>query len=336
MTHESTSSTHPVNTIRARLLAWLAIERADLLRQLASLDDQALHSTPIMEHWTGCDMLAHVAAWDAYFAYVIRMARDGRAHEVADVDLDKANATFYNEMHPWSLQQALQACTDARQVFLSTFAEVPDDVLNAKHPFGWGEATLGRCAEWRAFHDRNHAAQIAAWARTHQTHAPRNRISGSRALLLASLEASRKALWEVMSLLDPSGWDSLQVCGTWTLTDVAGHLADWDLLCVDAIEQLITGISPKLEYDGNYDAWNTEHVAVRRRQPAETAWGAFAANRKTLVDLLSGLKEHTLNSVVGGRWGGTAYWWAYICLEHDLEHIAILQTHPGIGRVTPE
>jgi hypothetical protein len=57
---------------RARLLARLAAERADLLEQLIGRDERTLTESLIFGDWTVKDLLAHIAAWD-------RMAASGQS-----------------------------------------------------------------------------------------------------------------------------------------------------------------------------------------------------------------------------------------------------------------
>jgi hypothetical protein len=147
----------------AEIEAWLAIERGALLAQLAGLDERILCEQPVMEGWTIKDLLAHVAYWDAYFADSVALALAGRASEVSDVNLDERNAQVSAERRNWSLAETLAECERARAGFLAVFGQAPVDLLDVEQPFGWGEASLRRCALWRGYHDRTHAAHIAAW-----------------------------------------------------------------------------------------------------------------------------------------------------------------------------
>jgi uncharacterized damage-inducible protein DinB len=148
---------------RAELIAWLADARADLLAQLAGLDERILCEEPVMAQWTAKDLLAHVAYWDAFFAEMVGIALAGRAAEVPDVSLDERNALVYAERRAWPLSLALETLTRARVGFLEAFEQAPLDALDIEYAFGWGRASLRRIARWRGYHDSDHAAQIAAW-----------------------------------------------------------------------------------------------------------------------------------------------------------------------------
>ncbi len=139
-------------------------------------------------------------------------------------------------------------------------------------------------------------------------------------MLVACLDAYRAALLATMALIPAAERETRPLCGVWTLRDVVGHLADWEVVCLGVMQQIAAGRSPELDYDGDTDAWNAAHVAARQGQPASAAWAGFEAARRSLLDLLDRLSEAELNRPVDGRWGGTPYGWAYACLDHDREH----------------
>lgn len=159
---------HLATAGRAELVAWLARERADLLAQLAGLDERILCEAPITGHWTAKDLLAHVAYWDTFFTEMVIIALAGRAAEVPDVTLDERNAIIYAERRAWPLRLALATLDNARAGFLAAFDQAPMETLDTEHTLGWGRASLRRIVKWRGYHDSDHAAQIEAWRQQRQ------------------------------------------------------------------------------------------------------------------------------------------------------------------------
>ena len=157
---------HLATATRAELLAWMASERADLLAQLADLDERLLCQQPVMGGWAARDLLAHVAHWDAFFARSVGLALEGRAGEIPDVNLDERNATVQTERQTWSLDVVLEELAAARAGFLEVFTAAPAAALDVEWQFGWGRATLRRIAKWRGYHDAEHATQIEDWRAT--------------------------------------------------------------------------------------------------------------------------------------------------------------------------
>jgi hypothetical protein len=154
---------HLATASQAELLAWLAAERSDLLRQLVDLDEPTLCQQAVTGGWTTKDLLAHVAYWDAFFVRSVEIALAGRAGEVADVDLDERNAATYVERQAWTLAAVLDELAAARTAFLEVVSRAPADALDVEWQFGWGRASLRRITKWRGYHDSEHATQIEDW-----------------------------------------------------------------------------------------------------------------------------------------------------------------------------
>jgi hypothetical protein len=148
---------------QAELLAWMATQRSHLLAQLTGLDERILCEEPVMGGWTVKDMLAHVAHWDGFFARSVELALVGRAAEVALVSMDAVNAAVHAGRQAWSLAVVLDELGAARAAFLAAFSSAPTGALDIEWQFGWGCATLRRIAEWRGYHDSEHATQIEDW-----------------------------------------------------------------------------------------------------------------------------------------------------------------------------
>jgi hypothetical protein len=311
---------------RARLLAWLAVERANFLAQLTGLDERILSETPVLADWTAKDLLVHIAAWDEFFAECMALALAGREAAIPDVDVDSRNTVLYAERRNWSLDRSLAAFLAARTEVLRVLAQASDEALHRPLRLPWAVAPEGSVrlmAQWRGWHDLNHATQLAAWRQaqgaTHRT--------GSKRVLRVALAAGRAALLSLADLIPPAERASRLLVGPWTLKDVLGHIAEWEMLSLATARQMAAGEMPAVGYPADVDAWNQEHVAARRAQPWETIQADLTAGRQALIAFLDETDEANLNRPALGRWGPaeTAYNWAYACLDHDLEHIADLR-----------
>jgi hypothetical protein len=178
-------------------------------------------------------------------------------------------------------------------------------------------------AQWRGWHDLNHATQLIAWRQAQgATHR-----AGSKRVLRVALDAGRAALLSLADLIPPEERASRLLVGPWTLKDVLGHIADWERLSLETARHMAAGKIPPVDYPANVDAWNQEHVAGRRDQPWETIRADLEAARQALSAFLEAANEADLNRPAPNRWGpvDTAYNWVYACLDHDLEHIADLR-----------
>jgi uncharacterized damage-inducible protein DinB/predicted RNase H-like HicB family nuclease len=312
---------------RERLLVRLAIERAGLLAQLTGLDERRLVESPVFDDWTAKDLLAHVAAWDEFFTERTELVLAGRQEELAVVDdQDAYNANLHTERRNWSLERALAACVDSRVRFLQTLAQAPDEAFHRRWQDVWGESSFRLWTQWRAYHDAEHAGNLSAWRKTlvEQAQVTWHEV-GPRSVLLASLQAHREALLALMALVPAGDRDGRAISGLWTLRDVVGHLADWEKLCADVLRQMAAREPVEVDYSGNVDAWNAAHAAARRGHSWGAVWADFEAARRALLAVLDGLSDTDLNTPRPGDWGGTPYRWAYVCVDHDQEHMADLQ-----------
>jgi uncharacterized damage-inducible protein DinB len=291
---------------------------------------------PVFDGWTAKDLLAHIGAWDEFFTERIVLVLAGRQQELAAVDdQDAYNADLRAERRNWSLERVLAACADARAGFLRALAQVPDEAFHRRWQDVWGESSFRLWTQWRAYHDAEHAGNLAAWRKTlgEQAQVTWHEV-GPRAVLLASLRAHREALLALIALVPPGERNTRLISGQWSLRDVAGHLADWEEFCAEVLRQMAAGQTVAVDYDGNVEAWNAARAMARQGQSWDAVWADFEAARRALLDILDGLSDADLNTSRPGDWGGTPYRWAYVCVDHDQEHMADLK-HATLLEVSP-
>ncbi|MDX1688145.1 MAG: DinB family protein [Candidatus Promineifilaceae bacterium] len=306
---------------RRQLLALLAGERAELLYLLLGLDEETLTTRPVFDDQTVKDLLAHVAAWDELHRERMALILADRKGEIASVDLDEHNAGVHARRRDWTLSRALDAFTEARQSFLETFSRVPDEQLHRPVAIPWSDALPMRTwAIWRARHDAVHAADVRRWRND-------NEIEdgvGPRAILVAALEASRDEAHALSALVAEEERDSRAVADGWTLRDVVGHLADWELFLLECLE---AGRMLDMGHGGDVDEWNAAHAAARREQSWAQTWEDYGRARQETIDAVQEMDQERLSTLLNNSWGRdtstyrVVVWW----LEHEREHAAGLR-----------
>jgi hypothetical protein len=120
------------------------------------------------------------------------------------------------------------------------------------------------------------------------------------------------------------------VCGTWTVKDVIGHVADWEVFGVEGLRHMAAGRTAEplpVEHIVDIDAWNEAHVVARREQPWLQVWAVLSQARKDLDEVLEDMGATALSRRFLFPWGsgGTAYDWLCVYLRHDREHAAGLR-----------
>lgn len=315
---------------RAALLSQLTAERADLLAQLVHLPERTLGSMAIVDGMTVKDLLAHAAAWERWALATMRALREGRSPNRGVMsDADAFDAATRSDWQERSLDAVVAELLEARAAWHVWLAALPEEDFFQKRTVQgetWSFPAFLE-AQWR--HDAEHAGHIAAWRKA----ARPPRQPGPRSLLLAALDAARQSLLAAAAMVPPAARTTEAVHGQWTLKDLLGHVADWELWVLDAVRQMVEGQAPEVPGFESIQAWNEAHAAARQEQPWQQVWRDFRAGRYALRQLLDGMDQAALEQPYPAPWAERevpAYaWLTVILLDHDLEH-----GHDLLGVVT--
>jgi hypothetical protein len=316
----SKSNKHP-SARRHRLLARLAAERARLLWQLIDLDRELLTQTSLFpdSDWTVKDLLAHLAAWDRWEHRAMAVMVAGKEPDFAAVeDMDAFNAAAVDAWRDRTLAAVLEELQAAREAWATWLRDVPLEPFFAsrKHQ-GWDWA-FPNCLNVQWQHDAEHADQIANW----RIDLAIESDTGPKPVLVAVLSAARDELLATVDLIPLSERTSRPVCGYWTLKDLVGHIADWELVGVEGLRDMAAGRPPEIASIPDIEAWNREHAAAREDQPWETCWEDLHRIREQLLEVLRGMGQEQIERSYRFPWGPeqTAYEWVRVFATHDREH----------------
>ena len=316
-------------TANLTTLARLAAARADLLFSVLGLEENALATQPVAGPWTAKDILAHVAAWEAWTVGRLDMALSGRAGEIVGVDDEIENPRIHAERKEWPLCRAMAELARTHAGLVTTLQSVSEHDLESEVAVPWGQVRPNRWLEMMVEHDQEHTASIVAWRKAAGLEEQR---LGPGCVLLVALAAAREELLAWAALVPDNLRDSAVVCGEWTLRDVLGHVTDWELFVLDCPAAKAAGRVAGLAYSGDEQEWNTVHAANRRGQSWDVMWAGLMAARRQLNAAVSALDDADLLRPVPSAWDpqDTAYAWVRTCANHDREHAAGLRRHvPG-------
>ncbi len=310
---------------RQQLLARLAAERAYLLLQFRSLDEETLTSIPAVGSLTFKNVLLHVAAWDAFHTEKISLVRNGRFAELVELtpeSLNRRNAELEEQFQDISLERALAVCLKERAGFLAELKRVPDEALHKRMTLPSGHRVRMRTwARWRFLHDMDHAAQLEAWRQQQSQETVRQ--VGPKYILQAIFNAARKEVLSLIPLIPEEERVSRSVCGVWGLKDLLGHLTDWERVGLDGLCQLADGKVPEFDYEiPDFDAFNNKNAEARSGQSWADTWADLTQTRKDFTDLFDQLPEKSLARPMPTPWGGATpvYFWILVWAGHDHEH----------------
>jgi uncharacterized damage-inducible protein DinB len=312
----------PVN--KADLLINLAVERARLYEALLGASIEELESARVCGDWTPRDVLAHLVAHERLVYDAVRYLRARQPvpphPEAADRDAYNAKAVVVWRTKP--LKELLETLAIAHRQLTVAIAGSSQTQLDLVQPAGGEHESIASLVRTVFQHDAEHTAQVRAWR-------PQSRAEevGPKVLLQHALDASRSALMTLVDVVPMSQRESLPVTGTWTLRDVAGHMADWDALVVEATMAMEANQRITWEQIDYGEGWNQFHAAARSDQSWQRVFRDFVDVRGTVVtELAERVMEPDLGRSLPSPWGGQMSW--YVCLaipcRHDMEHVAAL------------
>ncbi len=311
------------------ILARLAAERARLLRELIGIDRQTLETVPVFADWTAANLLAHIGDYDLLFVERFQKALQGQ--EIASISddstpddpLKKRNAELHARIKDWSLERSLEYFSDARTQFLDVLAQVSDKDLKRTRQVSWGETSLFEWTRWRWRHDAGHAEDFRRWRKTLQ----HDDVPGAKSLLLAALAAARRDFIASAALVHASERKTRHVCGTWTLKDVYGHMADWDVYFYSKACAILGSEYHELNWHPDWRVSNEKLVQARRTQSWQQIIPDFNNAFRNLLTTLKTADEETITRPYNGSKSPypTLYHCAWSALEHYLDHAAVIR-----------
>ncbi len=322
-----------MSTEKEIILARMAAIRARLLRELINIDEGALTTGHLYGDWTASNLLAHLGEHDLLYAQMVRDAISGQLAKTGVDYTDTRDHLLPNRVGTWSLEKSTQFLLDARTEFVKVFMGVSDDQLKAKRRFHWkfgnkegrSQGTINTWAQWRYMHDAGHMGDLQEWRKT----LPETPLPPSKIMMCAALETARDDLWATAALVPVDQRETLPVCGTWTLKDVFGHLADWDDWYLNTFYAMVgeptTDLGWKDEGDGN--VLNEKLVAANRKKSFKEVSEHCRSARAALITEVQMISDDMLADPYGGE--DSAYPSAYHCcwaaLDHYLDHTAVIR-----------
>lgn len=314
-----------IDLYRRGLAARLAARQTELLEPLLGLGEKALTRESVTRDRTAKGLLAEIVAEERQQLQVAGAAREseltGLRGPEDEVRREGPGTSAAARQEP-GLEEVLVALELVQAAWLAWLAAVPEETLFRG---GSSSSPVERIAALSR-RLRGAAQELATWREDRW----RLEVGVPCATVLrAALGAGRRELEAACEGI-LAGEPARPVCGTWTLHDVVGHLADWELFGREGLrhmaERNASGPLP-LEPVTDIDAWNEAHAAARRGQSWESVWAALWEARKALLETLGGIGQAALARRFAFPWGGegTPYQWLCVYLAHDREHAAGLR-----------
>ncbi len=298
-----------------------------LVATWVGLDDAAWHlpgaapSDAGGPDWSLAEHVGHVADWQELAIDYVRVAME-TGRWPSDDDYDGGDFDRYNERRraPWTTMSAVAIegrLRAARPRLLALVRALAPDVVRGHAAWGWVYMVLHG-------HYLDHLAVIEPWTealRARQTDGdpfvadprPPDHVG------LRAQDADMAAQFDALvRSVPPEAWHAGEPTPGWTLADHVGHLADWAIECVRAIETWHRDGVWLSDPDEGLDAWNDRHVVAHRGESKDAVLARYDSSRATLLAAVESLGVDALRSPDG--WS-----WVYDCLHgHVRKHLAML------------
>lgn len=108
---------------------------------------------------------------------------------------------------------------------------------------------------------------------------------------------------EMVDGFDPVVLETEPAVGSWSVRDVAGHLADWQNEMLDAAEHILGGPKPKHHPIKHGQSYNMIQAAVRGTDSWETAAADLHASYERALAFLDRLSPEQLRAIGPYPWG---------------------------------
>lgn len=253
-----------MSTTIAEIIDYIKFGRSTLLGTIEGLSLRELTQAPVCENWTVKDILAHIIGWDRRALTILPLIVQDQADLIPGVEVQEHNRQSVAQWHDHSFAEVLLEFQTTRQQIIDFIAQLDYQQIDLRHERN------GRIITIRSYviqimvdHELQHAVELEQWRKRRD-----QMINGPAIRLLLESERAK-----FMTLLDHfAGGDEVidkGAAGDWSISDVVGHVADWEQRMLKAIYHIHDPSLPPVPVvsDDSSD-WNGI-LAVRR---ANKSW----------------------------------------------------------------
>lgn len=303
---------------RKLILARLHLGRANLLQSIVGLPPHA-YTIPLWNDWTIQSLLPHIALWDGLEAGRLHTAAHGDISDIPPSDVDKRNAEWHAQFKETPIENGIAMLLKERNGVLNVFETVPDEKLDDMLDLGEMSLPLIKPLSNGWEHDIDHTKDIEKFR---QTNGFELREQGMKAVLLAYLRATPKALAALCALADDP---TAPVAGGWSVHQLVSHCAGWEAVNLEGLRTLKS--PPKDPAD-----WETVNQAMtdaRAEKPFAEVFSEYVGLRQQVIAHVTKLDDDALAVHLDNPygWEDTPFKWTTIFAGHDIDHCDEMRPH---------
>jgi uncharacterized damage-inducible protein DinB len=269
----------------SEIVSDLKYSRGELLHSIASLSRRELTEIQIYEGWTVKDVLAHVIGWDQRVLKTLPLILQNQASEVASVEVDDFNRKSVNAWRDKSWAEVLSEVQSTHRRILEVLVGLDHMEIDMRRQRNERIITIrSYVIDIMIEHDREHAAEIELWRKSLEQNIDPDAIK-------AALDQNRADFMAAIAGLSHADLLDKSACGTWSVKDVAGHVADWERLMLEAARHIHDpSLPPALPAGEVTDDWNEIMAAKRENDSWENVFHDLTGLHQAVDRFVAGLK----------------------------------------------
>jgi hypothetical protein len=271
----------------ADIIAYVKYGRIALLESIEALSQREMTQIPVYDTWAVKDILAHIIGWDQRVIKIVPLIVQDMASQVPGVDVESHNRQSVAAWKDRSLAEVMAALESAHLQIIDILANLDFTEIDRRHDRNGRVITIrSYVIEVMVEHERLHAAEIELWRKALD-------LAIDPAAIRATLEQSRTNFMDLLSRLHQADGADNKVIGTWSLSDLVGHVADWEQRIVDAAYHIYDPALPQvppLSSASEEAVWNEIMATKRTGKSWQENYADLQKAQQAMDTLLAALK----------------------------------------------
>ena len=244
----------------AEILEYMEYGRQTLLKAIDGLSHREMTEVPLSYGWTVKDILAHVAGWDYRSLQILPLIVQDQAANVPGVDVELYNRQSIQAWQDKSLAEILAEIKATHRQILEFIANLDHKEIDRRHDRN------GRVITIRSYvlnimveHERQHAAEISLWREGLDKDIEPEAV-------VAALQQCRTEFMQLLAQLDETAVLDRAAVGNWSISDMVGHIADWEQYMLKSARHITDEAQPRVvPLRETTAAWNEVMAAQRQK-----------------------------------------------------------------------
>jgi len=268
----------------AEIIADLEYGRSTLLAAIEGLSRRELTEKNIYPEWTIKDVLAHIVGWDHRVIKILPLIVQDKADQVPGVDVPEQNRRSVAAWRDKSFDEVLAEIHATHRQILEFIGSLDHVEIDRRHNRNGRVITIrSYILDIMTEHERRHAMEIEQWRKQLEQEI-------DPAAVLAQLRQARSDFMLILDRLTEADATDKQAVGGWSISDLTGHVADWEQRMLGAARHIqdpsFPAVPPVADESAN---WNDVLASNRAQRSWSENYHYLRRTQRALEDFLAKL-----------------------------------------------